>query len=144
MCTKKIPDSRSRSCYPTSVSGTGNPWESSNWNTFLLSYICWVPRDETSVSHCRGSLGTNLNKCKKRNVLEDSGFLLLLCWGILCARATGGNPKGDRHVVGNEMWDRIACQELTYGGDLCPSSWHPVPRHLVPHSPSWSLHRPGL
>ena len=44
--------------------------ESSNWNTFLLSYICWVPTYRVD----RRSVGTNLNKCKKRNVLEDSGF----------------------------------------------------------------------
>ena len=52
--------------------------ESSNWNTFLLSYICWVPTYRVD----RRSVGTNLNKCKKRNVLEDSGFLLLL-WGLV-------------------------------------------------------------
>ena len=54
-------------------------------------------------------------------------------------------PKVD--VDQRSPWDRIACQELTYGGDLWSSSWHaiyPVPRHLVPHSPSWEPMVPSI
>ena len=61
-----------------------------------------------------------------------------------------GDPQSMDLVVveamkdGYEMWDRMpgtGTEVPTIGEFLAVN---PVPRHLVPHSPSWSLHRPGL
>ena len=55
----------------------------------------------------RRSVGTNLNKCKKRNVLEDSGFLR--------APVTDGNRHGELwgYKPGSFLHIQPAVQENT-------------------------------